>query len=306
MMEKWMVFINPISGNNSGEQAWKKMKPLLDQMKISYEAHYTEKAFHAISLAKDARDKGYNRFVSIGGDGTINEIINGVFLSDHQNDIPKFALIGIGTGNDTIKTFGIPSKPEKAVELFSKGKFKTIDLGKVYFQNEKGERASRLFVNIAGMAFDAAVTDNANNAKQSMGKLAYLKGVFKTLSSYTPGKVKVRIDDREPIEDIMFSLNVSNCKYSGGGMLIAPHAVPDDGKFAITLIKNVGKWRIGANIYRLFNGTLEKVNGIELHSGKKVKVEASPETMVEVEGELLGAAPFEFEIMPSSIELLVP
>lgn len=306
MKEKWIVFVNPISGSNNGLKAWKKVKSLFDEMKVMYEAHLTEKPYHAIELAKAERDKGYNKFISIGGDGTINEVINGVFLSDNNEDIPKFAIIGIGTGNDTIKTFDIPPDPETAVKLLRNGKFKKIDLGRVYFHDEKGNKQSRLFVNIAGMAFDAAVTDNANNAKNSVGKMAYLKGLIKTLSSYTPGKISVRIDDKEPIEDIMFSLNVANCKYSGGGMLIAPHALPDDGEFAITLIKNVSKLRIGANIYRLFNGTLDRVDQIELLKGKKITVDASQETMLEVEGELLGYAPFEFEIMPSAIELLVP
>lgn len=303
---RWAIVVNPISGSCKGQETWQKVKPILEDLNVAYEACFTEKAFHAIELAKAYRDKGYSYFMIIGGDGTINEVVNGVLSSSMQKDKPKFAFIGIGTGNDTIKTFKIPSNPKKALKLLEKGSFRSIDLGKVYYQNKKRERASRYFVNIAGMAFDAAVTDNANKEKPSMGKLAYLKGVYSTLKTYKPVFVRVIIDDKEPIEDIMFSLNVANCKYSGGGMLIAPHAIPDDGIFAITLIKNIDKWKIVRNIYRLFNGTLEKVEEIELYRGKKVRVEGDASILVEVEGELLGAVPFEFEMNTHAIELLTP
>ena len=306
MGNKWAIIINPISGGHKGQKTWDKVKPELDKLNIEYEFTFTKKAFHAIELAKNFRNNDFSQFLIVGGDGTINEVLNGVLSAEKQEDKPRFAFIGIGTGNDTIKTFKIPNNPVKAVRLLANPNFKSIDIGKVFFQNKNGERASRFFVNIAGMGLDAAVTDNANQAKESVGKMAYLKGVFKTLKTYEPETVRVIIDDGEPIEDIMFSLNVANCKYSGGGMLIAPHAVPNDQKFAVTLIKNISKWKIARNIYRLFNGTLEKVEEIELHTGKKVRVEGSANNMVEVEGELLGSAPFDFEILPLEVELLVP
>jgi diacylglycerol kinase family enzyme len=126
------------------------------------------------------------------------------------------------------------------------------------------------------------------------------------LFKYEPTKIKIVIDDKVVADEIIYCINIGNCKYSGGGMRLVPDAIPDDGLFDITILKPLPNLVAIANLHRLFNGTIKKLKQVISLRGKKIKVYSQPEICAEAEGEFLGWSSFEVEIVPKSITIIVP
>lgn len=306
MQKGWFIIVNPTAGGNRSEKIWARTRNFLDTLNEPYTFELTTKSMHAANIAKAAVLQGFRKLFIIGGDGTLNEVINGVFS---QTEVPTSeVLVGIasvGTGNDFIKTLGIPKNSQKAIALMGNGKPRLIDAGIAYY-HEGGHRKSRYFVNVAGMAFDAEVTRYANRNKTSIGKIQYTWSLVHSLFYYQSTKIKLQTDDKAPIEETGFCLNVGNCRFAGGGMMIVPQAIPDDGLFHVTFVKDITKLEVIQNILKLFKGTFLNHPKIYTTTAKNVLVDSQPPIYLEVEGETLGHSPFEFNIIPGSIQILVP
>jgi YegS/Rv2252/BmrU family lipid kinase len=306
MPKEWLAIVNPVSGANKNQRRSRKIINHLVNQGFNLEVKLTYDRGSAIHLAKESIEEGFRNIIVIGGDGTLNEVVNGIFLQQaaRTTDI-KLGMFSLGTGNDFIRTFQIPCDYETATEILMQGKTQTIDVGIVRYHVE-GKPHVRYFVNVLGMAFDGAVTESANSTKGAIGKLTYLKSVVATLFKYEPTKMKVEVDDKPVADDIVFCMNVGNCKYSGGGMRMVPDAIPDDGLFDITIMKPLANMKAITNLHRLFNGTIYKLEEAAHLRGKKIKVSSEPPICAEAEGEYLGDSPFEVEIIPASLNLFVP
>ncbi len=306
MEQTWYAIVNPAAGGSRGNKRWSKIEADLKSMGIAYEAHITNASLHASHLAKEGVEKGFRHILIVGGDGTLNEVVNGLFA---QQAVPStevtIALVSIGTGNDWIKTMGIPKEPKEAVKLLKNPtNTRTIDAGLATY-HKHGHKHSRHFINVAGMAFDAEVTRDANNGKSALGPVQYWMSLVKVIFTYNAVPIKVEVDGAV-YDGPTFCLNVGNCMYAGGGMMIVPGAKPDDGLFTITHIKNVSRWTVIGNVAALGDGTFTKLDNVEQYTGKNVKVTSPVPVWLEVEGEVLGEAPFEFNIVPASVKVLVP
>ncbi len=305
MENTWYAIVNPAAGGSTGDKKWKKIEADLKELGIAFQPHLTTAVLHASHIVKEAVEKGYRKLLIVGGDGTLNEVVNGLFA---QNVVPThevtIALISIGTGNDWIKTMGIPADTKQAARLLKNGtKTRIIDAGLAYYHMH-GHKHSRHFINVAGMAFDAEVTRHANANKSSLGPMQYWLSLAKTLFTFSPVPVKVEVDGKV-YEDLTFCLNVGNCQFAGGGMMIVPGALPDDGLFTITHIKNASRWTVIKNVAALGDGTFIKLEEVDQYTGKTVKVTSPVPVWLEVEGEVLGEAPFEFQILPGAVKVLV-
>lgn len=306
MSEKWLTIVNPVSGANKNQKVSRKIISHLINQGFDLEIKLTYDRGSAIEISKAGVEAGFKNIIVIGGDGTLNEVVNGVMLqtATPSNTI-NIGMFSLGTGNDFIRTLNIPKDYEAATDVLMQGKVKTIDVGKVnYFLNN--EPQSRYFINVLGMAFDGAVTDSANSTKGAIGKLTYLKSVVATLFKYVPTKVKVVVDDKEIANEIIFCINIGNCKYSGGGMRMVPDAIPDDGLFDITLLKPLPTFTALSNLYRLFNGTIDQLKQAITLRGKKIMVYSEPAICAEAEGEFLGWSSFEVSILPKTINIFIP
>lgn len=306
MEQTWYAIVNPAAGGSRGNKRWKLIEADLKSMGIAYEPHFTDASLHASHIATSAIEKGYRRLLIVGGDGTLNEVVNGLFA---QKNVPTtdvtIALVSIGTGNDWIKTMGIPKEPKEAIKLLKNPtNTRIIDAGLAYYHLH-GHRHSRHFINVAGMAFDAEVTRDANSNKTAIGPLQYWMSLVKVIFTYNAVPIKVEVDGKV-YDDKTFCLNVGNCMYAGGGMMIVPGAKPDDGLFTVTHIKNVSRWTVIRNVAALGDGTFIKLDNVEQYTGKNVKVSSPVPVWLEVEGEVLGEAPFEFQVIPASVKVLVP
>ncbi|MCG9910287.1 MAG: diacylglycerol kinase family lipid kinase [Flavobacteriales bacterium] len=261
----------------------------------------------AFGKTRRAIEKGFRKFIVMGGDGTLNQTVNALFQqSEVHTEEFTICMIPFGSGNDWIRTLGIPRKPTEAADIISTGKIFTQDIGKVEYSGKQG-RESVYFANIAGFAYDAFVNRKTleDPLKKWLGGLSYQLTMFKCLLSFQHVQAKITVDDTV-IETPLFSGCVAKCKYNGNGMMQAPHAIPDDGLLAVTLIKDISKPGIVLETKNLGKGTFTKNKHIQILKGKRVSVETTPEIELECEGEQYGKSPFVFEVLPKALKVIVP
>ncbi|MFH0865244.1 MAG: diacylglycerol kinase family protein [Bacteroidota bacterium] len=301
--EACYIIINPHAGNGKGGKDWPLIESCLIKKNISYEFIFTGKKQHAIELSSVAADNGYKKIIAVGGDGTLNEVANGILKSKKPSDV-IIGIIPVGSGNDWCRMFGIPAVYDDAIKTIINKKVFIQDVGIVKCSNGN-EIISRFFVNAAGLGFDAKVVQKTNDQKDRgrSGKLLYLLNLFTSLFSYKVVEAEISIDDKK-IKTKLFSMNVGICKYSGGGMMQVPNAVADDGLFDVTVINKIGKFDVIRNVKNLYDGSFIKHRKVDIYRGVKITVNAIPPVSVEVDGETLGHSPLEFSIIPHALKII--
>ncbi len=302
----WLVVVNPNAGIGKVSKDWGKISRLLDKHDFAYQAVFTDRPGHAIDLVAENVRAGTRKIIAVGGDGTMNEVANGIFKQKKTatTDI-TVGMISVGTGNDWVRTYEIPMEYEKAIQVLSKEYTMLQDAGIVSYYNSS-HKNKRYFVNMAGLGFDGLVAQKTNADKQQ-GKgnpLLYIKHLLGSLFSYKSSNTTLVVDGKE-LKDLCFSISVGIGQYNGGGMKQAPDAIPNDGLFDLTLIKDLSKWSIVANVRRLYDGTIKQYHKVETVLGKKISVHCKTPILLEADGESLGHSPFTFDIIPRSIKVVV-
>jgi len=304
--EKWLIIVNPNAGTRKGGKDWPKISQFLNDADLSHICVLTEHRDHANRITMEFIEKGYRKIAVVGGDGTMNEVVNGIFA---QQVVPAsditLGMIPVGTGNDWSRMFGIPFEYRGAIEILKKGNTFLQDVGKIhYFKKEQPQ--VRYFMNIAGMGYDALVAKKANMLKEKGkgGPLSYFYFIFTGLFQYKFIDAVIEIDDQQVFKGEIFSMNVGICKYSGGGMMQVPFAIPDDGLLDITLIKKAPKWMVIRYANKLYDGTLVNLDFVNTYKGKIVRIRATGKLYLEADGESLGNSPFVYEILPRSLRIV--
>ena len=301
----WFVIINPNAGNGKGRKDWKLISSGMQEHELIWSEYFTDRKGHAISLSQEAIAAGYRKILCVGGDGTLNEIVNGTF---NQQICPTknitLGLIPVGTGNDWGRMFGIPLNYDGAIQIIKAEKTMLHDIGKINYYNGS-EKKERHFINIAGLGFESVVVKRTNIQKDKgkSGKAIYFYNLLMSLISYKNTKAEIIIDGTKT-EASIFSLNVGNGRYCGGGMRQTPFAVPDDGILDVTIIKGMGKIEIILNLKILYNGKILDHPKVDGYKCKNVIVRSDSVLFVEADGESLGHTPAEFSIIPSSINIV--
>lgn len=304
----WLVIVNPNSGKRRGEKDWGKIQLALKKNGFSFKHVFTKHKNHAIEITIQYINEGYHNIIVVGGDGTFNEVVNGIFQQKiiESKEI-KIGMIPIGTGNDWGRMYQIPADYERAIDIIQKDKTFIQDAGIVKYAH-KEEIISRYFVNMAGMGYDALVAKKTNLMKEKGGggPFAYLINLFLGLLQYQHTEINLHIDDREIFAGKIFSLSIGICKYNGGGMMQLPYAIPDSGLFNITLIRKTSKFKVISNIKNLYDGSFVKIPEVQTFTGKRIEITSKPSAslFLETDGESLGHSPFEFTIVPKSIQLI--
>lgn len=304
---KWFVIVNPIAGSGKGLDDYPFISKLLRDNNISCEAVFSEHKYHATELTVSAINKGYRHIIVIGGDGTLHEVVNGLFIQKQvaPSDV-TVAVIAVGTGNDWIRMFGIPTRYSEAVRAIKEGYTFLQDVAEVEYE-ESQYRQTRYVANVAGLGFDAAVIRNyhiGRSDKKSRSGI-YLWHMIRTFFKHKSTGVKLWVDDRLVYNNLLFSIAVGVGKYNGGGIQQLPAAVVDDGLLDITMIRPLHWWHVVFRLRRLFNGNIYSIGHVLHAQGKKIRIESSPETPLEVDGELLGATPVEFRALHREVRVIV-
>ncbi len=303
---EWFVIVNPNAGKRKGEKDWLEIAAQLTAAGIKYVNVFTEHRGHAVVLTRKYIENGYRNIIVVGGDGTLNEVVNGIFIQTHvATDKIVLAMIPVGTGNDWCRMFNIPGDYKQAIKLITKRKIFIQDTGTIKYIANEGNEKTRYFINMAGMGFDALVTKKTNTQKE-LGKanpFSYVINILSSLFLYTSTKVSIMLDNEKITSDI-FSMSVGICQYNGGGMKQAPGALPDDGLFDLTLIKPIGKFKIIRNIIKLFDGSFTRLPEVSTFRSSKIIIHSEPRMFMEADGESLGHTPFVFNILPRSLSVV--
>lgn len=306
MADKWYIIINPQAGSGKGKVDWPHIETLLKANGIEFDHVFTEFKYHAVELTVNAINQGYKNIIAVGGDGTLNEIVNGVFI---QTKFPTteviIGVIAVGTGNDWSRMYDIHSTYEDKVAAIKSKKLFRQDVGKVEYEEAKVKQY-RYFANAGGVGFDAEVARRTNRLKESghRGKVLYMGSLVRALFDYKPSLVNVQVDGQK-VGGKVFSLSIGIGRYNGGGMMQMPNAVSDDGLFDVTVIRQIRRFEVIRNIYRLYNGTILSHPKISGYKGKEVIISSDLAIGLEVDGESLGNSPFTFSVVPQSINVVV-
>ena len=275
----------------------------LGRRELDHEVRITEHAGHATELARAALKEGKRFLVAVGGDGTIHEVVNGMF----ENDLPIAAdavlgVVAAGTGSDFIKTFGLPAAPGVAVAHLDGQESFPIDIGKVTYEVD-GKSVVRYFPNIAEAGIGAEVVARAQRLPRWLGPMVYLVAFWLVMRKHKSARVEVDLVDRK-YEGPANNIVVANCQFFGGGMKIAPKAAPTDGLLDIQ-VEHARKRESIAIMPKVFKGTHLPHPDIEEFKRAKCTVTSDRPLLVEADGEVLGHTPATFEVMRDAIRLKV-
>lgn len=300
----WCIILNPVSGKRKGSKRWPEIKAILDRLELNYHKHITKSHGHIKALIAQGLTAGFRHFLLIGGDGTQFEAIDAIY-KQHAVD-PKtitLACLPAGTGNDWSRTVYPNAAFEDILKAMKRNQSFAHDVGWVSYQKQDGEKGKHYFLNIAGLGFDAYVAANFLPPNKALGPVAYLSGLIRGLISFKPSRAKIKFND-QTIEGDAFILAAGICKYFGGGMKITPNAEPDDGLFDLTVVQNISKLKLIANLYRIYKGTFTTLPEVGTFRTDAVHIHADEPLYLQVDGELLGHTPVEMGVIPSGIKVI--
>ena len=301
----WFCVLNPVAGTNNAEKIRDKLEFEFNKHNIEFEFYFTKYKGDATKKVIDKILEGYTNFIAVGGDGTIHEVVNGIFFQDFiSTDQLTFAAIPTGTGNDWAKHHNLPSDISKSVLLIKKGKTDVQDVGVAHYHKDNILK-KQYFNNVAGMAYDAFVVKKLEQRKSKPNKFIYIFSILSYLFQYKLQQAKVKLDNKE-IEGKFYTINAGICKYSGGGMSLVPHAVHNNGKFAVTIAGKISKLDVLLNTYRFYNGTLTRHPKINAFHSQSIEVESKDKhpILLELDGELVGETPVKFEIIKKGLRFI--
>ena len=303
--KEWLAIVNPNAGNGKGKKDWERISGLFRKESIPIAAKFTERKGHATGFTMDAIGEGFRKIISVGGDGTLNEVVNGALLQDicSPKDI-TIGMIPVGTGNDWGRMFGIPLVYEGAVKVIKDCKTMLHDVGVIdYYQGN--EKQKRYFINIAGLGFEALVVKKTNKQKDKgrSNNAIYFYNLLTSLIAYRNTKAEITIDSKKNTCNV-FSINVGNGRYCGGGMRQTPDALPDDGLLDITVIREMGRVEIIRNLKILYDGTILSHPKVDGYRSTNLIVDSETVMYAEADGESLGHTPVEFSVIPAAIRIV--
>jgi YegS/Rv2252/BmrU family lipid kinase len=299
-----VLVVNPASANGSTGRRWPEIAHRAAELGLVGESLLSERPGQAVELARRAAEEGASLVVAVGGDGTVNEVVNGLLAVEGER--PELAAIARGTGTDFVRHFGIPTKLEGAVEVALSGDMRTIDAGRVTYRSWSGEEESAYFANSASAGMSGAVAQRANTSTKALGgKASFLYATLAVFAGWHASELEVEVDD-ERRSGLMYDTIVANCRYLGGGMAMTPEAQPDDGRFDVLLLGDITRRDLLLTLPKVYRGTHLPHPKAELLRGSRVVVRSETPLPVELDGEQPGTTPATFEIVPDALRLRVP
>lgn len=282
---------------------WPEISGCLRDAGLEFEHVMTEAPGHAAELARSAAREGCELVVSVGGDGTANEIVNGLYQAGSLGDV-SLGMISTGTGSDYARTVGIPRDYREACRRLLGKRRLPVDLGMVEYASD-GRTAERLFLNFAGLGFDAEIVRATTQKYKALGaRASYLVGLLATLLAYRNKRISLNVDGVTE-ERKVCTVMVTNGRYGGGSMLVAPHADPTDGLFDVLIIGDLDKGDLLRSLPRIYKGTHLTHPKVTAKRARTVEITASQPLSLQADGELIGQAPARFRVKAAALKLVV-
>lgn len=314
--EPTLVIVNERAGGGAMRNLFRRVEHELVDRVGDFAVAFTESPGHATTLAREALLAGTRRVVVAGGDGTINEVVNGWLDAEGTPLAPDatLAVLAGGTGGDLRKSLGIRDM-ETALTAMTTGRVRTIDVGRVSYREVAGadgggERAGwRYFVNIAGFGFGGKVVHSLDAFTAMAGRFAYAAGAARAMLTWRDPLVRLRIEGPDGVFETETPIAlgaVGNGRYFGGGMEFVPGAELDDGLFHVATIGNVGRLEMLSLFRRVYAGTHISHPAVSMHVATRVEADSDTQVFLDIDGEAIGCLPATFEIVPGVVRVAVP
>ena len=302
------VVVNPAAGGGRLSAAWPELAAMLEQRLGPLNVLTTRASGDGRDLAAQHVRNGAALVIAAGGDGTANEVVDGLLLAGGG---PELGVISVGTGRDFVRTLGGHADLAAAVEAIGSGRTKRIDAGRVTYLGDDGQTGTRHFLNVASLGVSGPTVRKVNASKQGRqvhGKLAFYYHTVMELLRYRAQDVRVRFDDGEVVDVHTALVVAANGRYFGSGMMIAPGAAIDDGQFDVLVYRAEGKIRMILDFNLIYRGAHISLPRVKLKRCRWVEVEPLGDAsvngaIIEVDGESPGRIPARFEVLPGALTL---
>ena len=293
--------VNPKSAGGRTGRMWPALARQLDIDAL--EVRFTREPNEATVLTRHALKEGFDRVIAVGGDGTINEVVNGFF----SDDVPvspgaTFGVLPLGTGGDFKRSLGI-ADINQAIDVLKRGQPSPIDIGRLRYRTLEGETRTRYFANVVSFGMGGEVAARAKNALTAVsGKAAFFYATGEVFLRYQPKVVELRLDG-EPAATRHRILNIAigNGRYHGGGMHVCPRAKLDDGLLEVTVIEALGMYELARDIRVLYSDNLYAHPKTRHFHARSVVADSPSRVLIEVDGESLGTLPVELSLLPRAL-----
>jgi diacylglycerol kinase (ATP) len=299
-----VLIVNPRAGRGRVGRELPEIERTLRAKRLAYRIVQTEGPWHAGRLAREALERGERYLVAVGGDGTVHEVVNGMF--DEDTPIAPEAVLGVvagGSGCDFVKTFGLPDDATRAIGHLTGDNVFPIDVGKITYRDADGNDVVRLFPNIAEAGLGGETVARAERLPRWLGRSRYFWGFWLTVSRFRPARIVVRTPAKE-FSGRANNVVIANCQYFGGGMKISPRSYPGDGYLDVQ-VSTGPKSESFTLLPKIYQGEHLPHKHIIEYKARRIEVEADRPLRVEADGEVLGFTPAVFEVIPEALRLKV-
>lgn len=300
-----LFIVNPVSGGGRTRTNWQKVEKRLRQKGYHFDVRFTERPLHATMIAGEALQRGYTHIIAVGGDGTINEALNG-FYAEEVKDRHRaaFSVLPMGTASDFSRVLQTSARFAYIEKLLTEGIEIACDVARASYTGWDGQPASRCFINVAdiGIGSDTVVRVN-RNSKALGGFLSFLMAFLTSVFLFKNPELTVEVDGNVFYTGKSSLVAVNNGKYFGGGMMIAPHAEIADGLLDITVLGDLRKTEFLKELPGVYKGKHLHHPKNHMTRGKTVKIAANQKIYLEVDGESPGVGNIEFEILTGDLRL---
>jgi diacylglycerol kinase (ATP) len=304
--ERAFIVVNPKAQNGRASKEWPKLEQMIAEVYHGeYRVEFTSAPLHATSLTKQALREGYDLVVALGGDGLLNEVVNGFFEQRRAtNPDSTLGILPFATAADFIKTIGIPRDFKEAVKRLDGSSSRRCDVGLISCESLTGQSITRYFINVAEFGVGADVVDRVNRTtKRFGGRTSFTWGILRTIPFYRNKTVSYSIDNGTESEERINNFVIANGRFYGAGLKPAPNAEIDDGLFDISIIGDVGLFESISSLGKLRDGTYLELPTVTSKRGTGVAARCSEQVLIEADGEVVGKLPATFELMPSAIRV---
>jgi len=271
-----------------------------------FEAYMTRGPGDGVVRVKNALAEKVRLLVCVGGDGTLNEVVNGIMM--HEASVRSDLALGFipnGTGCDFVRTVSIPQDLEQAIDLIAAGTVRSIDLGVLFFRDDQGHERRRYFHNITSFGLGGDVARRVNRTTKALGPfMSFMWATLISIFLCGKKKVRLRVDEGFERELRVWNVAVANGQYHGGGMWVAPGASVCDGILNVTVIGDLTIPEIFLNLPKLYNGKINDIEKVTTLAGEKVKASSNEQVLLDVDGEQPGMLPIDIGIVPDGLNII--
>lgn len=307
---KTVIIANPMAGAGKVGRRWQNFNRIINSCFGPAQVRFTQGPADATRVARQAAREGCERLVVVGGDGTLNEAVNGLFSEDGMTSLGadiSLVLYPVGTGGDFARSVGLSALPvQRALEIATD---RRIDLGRTTLTAPDGSTIVRHFINISSFGASGLIDQKVNASSKLLGgKASFMWGTLRGLLAYKNQRVRLTVDDIFDQEVLINTVAVANGRFFGGSMKIAPDALVDDGLFDIVILGDLGLATFLRYSSYIYKGRHLELPAVSVMRGRTLTATPLYPTpvLIDFDGEQPGQLPVRYEVMPKALKLFAP